>query len=63
MKTILPSKKAEQIIEELTVVGEQLETLHNPQWLVVAKAAAMLEAIRLGLLAIETQPGSEVRHA
>lgn len=61
--TVLPSEKAAKIVNDLTLIGEQMETLHNPQWLIVAKAAAMLEALRLGLLAIEAQPGAEVRHA
>lgn len=59
----LPSEKAAQVVNSLTALGDQMEAAHNPQWLIVAKAAAMLEAMRLGLLVIESGRESEVRHA
>lgn len=44
--------QASRMVDRLTVVGERLEAEARPEWVVVAQAAALIEAIRLGLLAV-----------
>lgn len=52
--------QAERMVDRLTAVGERLEAEARPEWLVVAQAAALIEAIRLGLLTV-TPAGKEGR--
>ena len=44
--------QASRMVDRLTAAGDRLEAEARPEWLVVAQAAALIEALRLGLLAV-----------
>lgn len=49
----LSQTKAKRIVAELTRIGDQLEAADDPRWYEIARAAATLEALRLGVLTVE----------
>lgn len=50
---IISQAKAKRMVQELTAIGDRLEADNDPAWYEVARAAASLEALRLGLLTME----------
>lgn len=58
----IQQEQARQIVADLTAVGDALEAANNPLWFKVARAAAMLEGMRLGVAAIkpfDNSPGGQ----
>ena len=54
MNTLAISQdKARQLVADLEALGDQLEAQQNPLWFKAARAAAVLEGMRLGVAAIE----------
>lgn len=52
----ITQQQARDMAKRLENLGMRLELDKSPDWFTVAKAAAMLEAIRLGLTTIEPPP-------
>lgn len=52
----ITQQQALKIVERLIKLGQRLESANNPDWFIVASAAATLEALRLGLITIEPAP-------
>lgn len=53
----IPQAQARQLVSNLTAIGDKLEAAGNPEWIDIAKAAATLESLRLGVLTVEPFPG------
>lgn len=58
MSTVITQQEAAPMVKRLENLGCRLEvntpsSPYSPDWFIVAKAAAMLESLRLGLSAIE----------
>lgn len=51
--TILSQAQAKRMVQKLIAVGERLEAEDSRDWYEVARAAASLDALRLGLLTVE----------
>lgn len=64
IQTITQSR-ARDMVGRLTAAGERLEAMEDPAWFEVARAAAFLEGLRLGLIKVECygQEKAEVAHA
>lgn len=45
--------KAKRMVQALTTLGDRLEADNDPAWYEIARAAASLEALRLGLLTMD----------
>ena len=54
--------QASRMVDRLTAVGERLEAEARPEWLVVAQAAALIDAIRLGLLTVTPAANEGRKH-
>lgn len=52
----ITQQQARDMAKRLENLGMRLELDKSPDWFAVAKAAAMLESLRLGLAAIEPPP-------
>lgn len=52
----ITQQQARDMAKRLENLGMRLELDKSPDWFTVAKAAAMLESIRLGLATIEPPP-------
>ncbi|MDP3440981.1 MAG: hypothetical protein U0989_02610 [Azonexus sp.] len=52
----ITQQQATDMAKRLENLGMRLELDKSPDWYTVAKAAALLESIRLGLAAIEPPP-------
>lgn len=47
MMTIITQRQAGRMVVDITRIGDRLESANRREWLTVARAAAMIEAIRL----------------
>lgn len=57
MSTVaITQQQAKDMVQRLENFGRRLELDKSPDWFHCAKAAAMLESLRLGLATIEPQP-------
>lgn len=52
MTTTITSEEVAKIVIELQEFGDRLEAKRDPNWLKIARAAALLEALRLGIATI-----------
>lgn len=50
---VITQAKAKRMVVELTAIGDRLEAENNPAWYEIARAAAALEGMRLGVAVIE----------
>lgn len=54
MSTVtITQQQAEKLVKRLEALGTRLESANNPDWFIVASAAATLESLRLGLTTID----------
>jgi hypothetical protein len=53
-------KDAKAAVDSLIAIGDQLEAADDPRWFPVARAAALLESLRLGVA--EVAPHYSQRH-
>ena len=70
MAITITSDEVRKHVEQLQAVGDRMEAAGDPRWFSIARAAALLEGLRLGITQIDggfdlAVPGSErsVRHA
>lgn len=57
MSTVtISQQQAATMVKQLENLGQRLESINNPDWYTVARAAAMLESLRLGLATIAPEP-------
>lgn len=53
MPTNMTPEQVATHVRNLQTIGDQLEATNDPRWLPIAQTAATLEALRLGLTAIQ----------
>lgn len=61
---VVPQDQAKAMVAALVAIGDELEAKDDPRWYDVARTAAALEGIRLGVIEVAPlyQPRSEVAH-
>lgn len=61
---VMTQADTKAIVAGLTALGDAFEAADDPRWFTVARAAAALEGIRLGVVAVDPlhQPRREVSH-
>jgi hypothetical protein len=60
LHTTVPQANAKALASQLIALGDELEAKQDPRWFAVARAAALIEGVRLDVVAIEpfnTQTG------
>jgi hypothetical protein len=53
LHTTVPQANAKAIAAQLTAIGDEFEAQEDPRWFAIARAAALIEGMRLDVVAIE----------